>query len=156
VSRSSSLGCFPYPRHEHATPVSCSSHLGCSTTLSTTHYHPDMKNATLVSRFRIRGVPLPFPPPSTTQTRGTRPHGPILRVWGVFPFPRHFLDPDTKNATTGSRPSCLGYFPLTQTQRMQHWVAFSSLGCFHLTQTQKCVMFSCPSPILYIRYSVLL
>jgi len=77
------LGHFPYPRHEHVTPVSRSLCLGCPTP----HYHPDLKNTTLWSCSLCLGVSLPFSPPSTTQTRKTCPCGHILWVWGVFHTP---------------------------------------------------------------------
>ncbi len=75
--------------------------------------HPRHENANPVSRFRVWDIPAPFPPPSTTQTRRTRPCGRVLRVWNVAntlpaPITPPCTTPDTKNATVGSRHSCLG------------------------------------------------
>jgi len=70
-------------------------------------YHPDTKNATIGSRSSCLGVPLPFPPPPTTQTRRTRPCGRVFHVW-VSLCPSLHLLPDTKNAILWSRSSCLG------------------------------------------------
>ena len=69
--------------------------------LPTTFYHPDvadtpnMKTRPQCRVLRVWGVPAPFPLPSTTQTRITRPYGRVIRFWDIA---------DTLNMK--SRPRC--------------------------------------------------
>ena len=67
---------FHTPYMNTRPPVSHSSCLGCPTTLPTTHYHPDTKNATTGSRFSFLGCPFTFP--------STLYWGVSLYVWVVL------------------------------------------------------------------------
>ena len=98
---------------------------------SHSHYHPDLKNATLWSRFPCLGrFPYPRHEHATAASRSS-----CLGCPTTLPTPHYHLD--TKNATTWSRSSCLGvslpFSPpsTTQTQRtrphgriLRVWVVF--------------------------------
>ena len=100
-------------------------------------------------------------PPSTTQTRRTRPCGRVLCVWGV-PSPSYY--PDMKNATVWSRSLCLGCpLPLLppRHEERDHRVAFFMSGfpspSYHpdtknATVWSRSLCLGCPLPLLPPRH----
>ena len=109
---------FYHPETKNATP-------GCILHVRDGFPHPRHENTTPVSRFRVWGIPAPFPPPSTTQTQRTRPCGHVLHVWNV-------ADTNPAPSTTetwGTRPYghvlCVSGVPAPFTVEPKGWGKFT-------------------------------